>query len=145
MYHKILGQLHPVKNKNGEVNRYEGLFEYESGTIKFIISDIQDIHRTIQLAQNILLNITKFDAKAKEIVSKDLLKTYNDVWRESEDTPILADTDFKKRITLQSILFLGEDGIDFLYNDDDLFLGHSIVIFISDGLQFEDSQVTLYD
>ncbi|MEM8982126.1 MAG: DUF2262 domain-containing protein [Pseudomonadota bacterium] len=133
MYDEVLTKLIPTKNAR---EAFEGEFIYREGKVSIVVdADGEDIDVTRWLARKFLLNLAEYDAKARATAAEKMLKTYNETWRQ-EDEPLLTKAQFTERLTLVHVSFLGVESVDFMYADDGMFGGHSLIPQSFDGETF---------
>jgi hypothetical protein len=138
MIDPVLGMLQPSPR---DAKLMEGKIAFGDSTVTIgLDADVDDLAKTISLAVRVVENIHSFDEEARAKATKDLLGTYNDNWR-NEDEPILSESEFKSKLLLTHIGFLGTTGIDMFYNDGELFGGHSIIPQSFDGITFTYTQM----
>ena len=84
--------------------------------------------------------------KAKECIAEKYLDLYNDNWRfgdddeDDPDKPELTKKEFMEALSLRSLLFYSED-VEVFFDDNDMFLGHSLIASEFDGENFNDAQM----
>ncbi|MGB5818438.1 MAG: DUF2262 domain-containing protein [Saonia sp.] len=71
--------------------------------------------------------ISSYNDKIEKGIVDKLLFLKNEAWLEENETEI-NETEFKKKLTLTSILFLADSSSELVYDDGDLFWGHQIVV-----------------
>lgn len=67
-----------------------------------------------------------FEARARALIAKDLLETFNDNWRAEGEATYSAEA-FLAHMTIEAITVDGNALVEFSFNDDELFLGHTVV------------------
>ena len=128
-----------INNKIGtfKLNRQYGWFE---GTINWFDNNCNillniDVEDSIT-ADNALNTLTKlvqdnknWDNNLRDFATKELIHTCN-VWRfeEDENAEDITKDEFTKRISLNTINIYNDGTMEFEFYDDDVFLGHSIMI-----------------
>ena len=92
---------------------------------------------------------------AKGIAVADLRGTYNSGWNEYEKAqedgslktvtnPQLSEAEFEAKLSLQAINVTGDRMIDFFYDDENMFWGHSIVVNSLNGIDFSEAHAELF-
>jgi hypothetical protein len=80
-------------------------------------------------------------------IARDLLRLYNDNWRNGEQLELLDKDGFMRRISLSGITIgaadFGSEGgwVSLDYSDGDLFAGHSIGVHLDRDLQYVKSAI----
>jgi hypothetical protein len=150
MHDTILGKI----KKNDDF--YLAQITYLSKIIKIIIDPEEEklLNQSIQITQELISSIDKFDALSKEILVNELLETYNDGWNSYDEVqddgstitvtnPNLSKDEFISKLTLTSIMVSGEDCISLSYDDSDMFWGHQPTVTSNDGLDFSNAEVNI--
>lgn len=148
----VLRNLKPDKNLTGvllaSVTQGEHSFELR------IDPDDRPVEECIQLARELLFSFQETNKKALSTASDSLLETYNYNWREYSEMgkdgrledvskPELNSLDFEAIIKISTVSIIGPM-VEFLYSDNGLFTGHSIVVTSFDGLKFSDTNAELF-
>ena len=77
--------------------------------------------------------------------ANEFLDLYNDNWRfgnddeDDPDKPELTKEEFMEALSLRSFLFYSED-VEIFFDNNDIFLGHSLIASDFDGENFNDAQ-----
>nr|MDE6425803.1 DUF2262 domain-containing protein [Ruminococcus sp.] len=147
---EILGKV--VLNKN--YDWYEGNAYWCGSESPFSINlenPDDDITEILRLVEDFYKNQSEWDRKLREFSASQLTELAND-WLEDEyyeedgeeTEPIqkITEKDFSERISINSIGFDMNGNFSVYYNDDDMFWGHSIVIYgnIKTG-EFESAEI----
>lgn len=137
MYLDVLKNLVESKNSKGETEgTLEGGFNYQGNEVTVCVDpDSEELDVTMWLAEKFLTSLEIYEAKAKAKLLEDMFEQYNDDWRQ-EDQPKLTKDEFIQKLTLVHIWFLGSDSVDFMYSDDGMFGGHSLIPQSFDGENF---------
>ena len=110
---------------------------------------LEDEGETEQIEQQMNYFFSEIDTlskKAKECIAEKYLDLYNDNWRfgdddeDDPDKPELTKEEFMESLSLQSLLFYSED-IEVFFDDNDMFLGHSLIASEFDGENFNDAEM----
>jgi len=146
----VLGEITSRSDSFVSIVRFQG------SEIELTIDpDGEDLELCLELARKIVEALEAIHAKAKSVASEKLLETYNVDWRfystvgddgqskEIED-PHLSASDFEQRLELAGIGVTGRSGVDFCFNDDGLFAGHSIFVTSFDGHKMNDVDASLF-
>ena len=114
--------------------------------VDIILEDEGDTEKIEQLMNTFLSEIDTLSQKAKECIAEKFLELYNDNWRfggddeDDEDKPELTKEQFMEALSLQSFLFYSED-VEVFFDDNDMFLGHSLIASDFDGENFNYTQM----
>ena len=114
--------------------------------VDIILEDEGDTEKIEQLMNTFLSEIDTLSQKAKECIAEKFLELYNDNWRfggddeDDEDKPELTKEEFMEALSLQSFLFYSED-VEVFFDDNDMFLGHSLIASDFDGENFNYTQM----
>lgn len=149
-WHPILSEIQQT-----EKDRFVAKVSYSQKFINLEIDlDGEPYEKVIRLAIRVYNDLGNYDEMSKNVISKDLLDTYNESWREYDEMqsngnykpitkPVLSSEEFKSKFKLESLKILG-DSIEFNYGESDLFAGHSIYVNSFDGLKFEDTNAEMF-
>ena len=113
--------------------------------VDIILEDEGDTEKIEQQMNTFISEIDTLSPKAKECIAEKYLELYNDNWRfgdddeDDPDKPELTKEEFMEALSLQSLLFYSED-IEVFFDDNDMFLGHSLIASEFDGENFNDAQ-----
>ena len=127
---------------------YEGtvVLNGEEFGVSIILEDEGETEKVEQLMSTFFNGIDTLLPKAKECIANEFLDLYNDNWRfgnddeDDPDKPELTKEEFMEALSLQSLLFYSED-IEVFFDDNDMFLGHSLSASEFDGENFNDAQM----
>ena len=127
---------------------YEGtvVLNGEELGVSIILEDEGETEKIEQLMNTLFGGIDTLLPKAKECIAEEFLELYNDNWRFGDDDendpdkPELTKEEFMEALTLQSFLFYSED-VEVFFDDNDMFLGHSLIASEFDGENFNDAQM----
>ena len=114
--------------------------------VSIILEDEGETEKIEQLMNTLFGGIDTLLPKAKECIAEEFLELYNDNWRFGDDDendpdkPELTKEEFMEALTLQSFLFYSED-VEVFFDDNDMFLGHSLIASEFDGENFNDAQM----
>ena len=113
--------------------------------VDIILEDEGDTEKIEQQMNTFLSEIDTLSQKAKECIAEDFLDLYNDNWRfgddeDDEDKPELTKEQFMEALSLQSFLFYSDD-VEVFFDDNDMFLGHSLIASDFDGENFNYAQM----
>ena len=115
-------------------------------SVDIILEDEGETKKIEQLMNTFLSEINTLLPKAKECIAEKYLDLYNDNWRfgdddeDDPDKPELTKEEFMEALSLQSLLFYSED-IEVCFDDNDMFVGHSLIASEFDGENFNDAQM----
>ncbi|MES2660675.1 MAG: DUF2262 domain-containing protein [Verrucomicrobiota bacterium] len=131
-------------------NFYSAVFKYRDRDLTVCLDpDDAELDVTLGAARKGLLDLERIEQIARREASSRLLKTYNESWREYQESdgkggweqilnPMLEAHEFESRLTLMSVTVSGEGDISLGFHDGDLFAGHVVEVNSLDGLVFED-------
>ena len=127
---------------------YEGMvvLNGEELGVSIILEDEGETEKLEQLMNILFGGIDTLLPKAKECIAEEFLELYNDNWRFGDDDendpdkPELTKEEFMEALTLQSFLFYSED-VEVFFDDNDMFLGHSLIASEFDGENFNEAQM----
>jgi len=127
---------------------YEGMvvLNGEELGVSIILEDEGETEKLEQLMNTLFGGIDTLLPKAKECIAEEFLELYNDNWRFGDDDendpdkPELTKEEFMEALSLQSFLFYSED-VEVFFDDNDMFLGHSLIASEFDGENFNDAQM----
>ena len=115
-------------------------------SVDIILEDEGETEKIEQLMNTFLSEINTLLPKAKECIAEKYLNLYNDNWRfgdddeDDPDKPELTKEEFMEALHLQSFLFYSED-VEVFFDDNDMFLGHSLIASEFDRENFNDAQM----
>ena len=127
---------------------YEGtvVLNGEELGVSIILEDESETEKIEQLMNTLFGGIDTLLPKAKECIAEKYLDLYNDNWRfgdddeDDPDKPELTKKEFMEALSLRSLLFYSED-VEVFFDDNDMFLGHSLIASEFDGENFNDAQM----
>ena len=127
---------------------YEGtvVLNGEELGLSIILEDESETEKIEQLMNTLFGGIDTLLPKAKECIAEEFLELYNDNWRFGDDDendpdkPELTKEEFMEALSLQSFLFYSED-VEVFFDDNDMFLGHSLIASEFDGENFNYAQM----
>jgi len=114
--------------------------------VSIILEDEGETEKIEQQMNNFFSEIDTLSQKAKECIAEKYLELYNDNWRfggddeDDEDKPELTKEEFMEALSLRSFLFYSED-VEVFFDDNDMFLGHSLIASDFDGENFNDAEI----
>ena len=114
--------------------------------VSIILEDEGETEKVEQLMSTFFNEIDTLLPKAKECIANEFLDLYNDNWRfgdddeDDPDKPELTKEEFMEALSLRSLLFYSED-VEVFFDDNDMFLGHSLIASDFDGENFNDAQM----
>ena len=127
---------------------YEGtvVLNGEELGVSIILEDESETEKIEQLMNTLFGGIDTLLPKAKECIAEEFLELYNDNWRfgnddeDDPDKPELTKEEFMEALSLQRLLFYSED-VEVFFDDNDMFLGHSLIASDFDDENFNDAQM----
>lgn len=153
MKDNILGSLEVDEHLRKVLN---GSRSYLGRDIKLMVDpDDRPMSDSLTLAREGVVILPRLDSLAKHAACKHLLDTYNDYWREYQESDgkggwhvvsneILGEDEFISKIKIITFQVEGCDSICLWYHDGGLFGGHTILVSSNDGVKFEDLDVALW-
>src|SRR5262249_52030960 len=129
---------------------------YDQREIKVQMSrDDQPFETTMSLAAEVVRHLPELDKLAKRVAVADLRETYNNGWNEYDEVqedgtleavsnPQLSEGEFEGKLSLTAIVVTGDRMIDFFYDDERMFWGHSIVVNSRNGIDFSKAHAELF-
>lgn len=114
----------------------------------------QDLADCTALAREAVKILPDLERSAREIATERLLREHNDHWRifararsdgamEEVETPLLTHEIFASRLRLTA-LFVSAPSLEFTFDDDGLFAGHTVCVTSFDGIALSDAQASLF-
>ena len=153
MKHEILGE---VELSNGNPFDAVAKIKYSSRDISLGVSrDAQSLETSLALASDVVSDLPSLDKLAKQVAAKDLLQTYNNGWNEYDEVqedgtlksvinPQLSERGFEAKLSLREVHITGEGTVDFFYDDEGMFWGHTIVVTSFDGTDFTNAHAEFF-
>ena len=153
MKHDILGE---VEQSDGHPFDAVATIRYGSGDIKLgIIRDDQPLETTLKFAAEVASRLAELDKLAKQIATRDLREGYNDDWNEYDETqddgscktvvnPKLSEDEFEAKLTLNAVNVTGDRMIDFFYDDEGMFWGHSVYVSSLTGIDVSNARAEIF-
>ena len=114
--------------------------------VSIILEDEGETEKIEQLMNTFFSEIDTLSPKAKECIANEFLDLYNDNWcfgdddEDDPDKPELTKEEFMEALSLRSLLFYSED-VEVFFDDNDMFLGHSLIASEFDGENFNYAQM----
>ena len=127
-----------------------------SRDVKFGMSgDGQPLEIALNLAAEVVSRLAELDQLAKQIATRDLRDGYNDGWNAYDEAqadgsfktvinPQLSDAEFAAKLTLQAVNVTGDGMIEFFYDDERMFWGHSVSVCSFDGVDFAEARAEIF-
>lgn len=153
MTHDILGK---VEKTDGNPFDAVATIRYASRDIKVgICSDDQTLEAALNLAADVIGRLDELDKLAKRIAVKDLRAAYNAGWNEYDEVqeddslktvknPKLNEAEFEAKLSLHAVNTTGDQVIEFFYDDERMFWGHSVVVSSLSGIDFSNAHAELF-
>ncbi len=153
MKHDIFGE---IRRPAGDV--FDGVATIRHGqrSIKIHMNrDEQTFETTLELAAEVVRRLPELDKIAKQIAGADLRETYNNGWNEYDEVqedgslkavsnPQLSEAEFEAKFSLNAVNVTGDRMIDFFYEDDGMFWGHSVVVNSLKGVDPSEARAELF-
>ena len=153
MKHAILGE---VEQSDGHPFDAVAMIRQGSRDIKVgIIRDDQPLETTLNLAAEVVSHLAELDKLAKRVAARDLREGYNDGWNEYDEAqddgsfkrvsnPKLSEAEFEAKLKLNAVNVTGERMIDFFYDDERMFWGHSVIVNSLNGIDFSEAHAEIF-
>jgi hypothetical protein len=153
MKHDILGE---VDQSDSHPFDAVATIRHGSRAVKVgITRDDQSLESVLNVAADVARRLAELDQLAKRIAATDLRETYNHGWNEYEEpqedgslkavsNPKLTEAEFEAKLSLNAINISGDRVIDFFYDDQGMFWGHSVLVTSLDGLDFRKARAELF-
>lgn len=153
MKHDILGEF---QQSDGRPFDAIAMIRHGSRDIKVgIIRDDQLLETTFKLAAEVISRLVELDKLAKRVAVADLRATYNDGWNEFDQAqedgsfktvsnPQLSEEEFEANLSLHAVNVTGDQMIDFFYDDERMFWGHSIVVTSLNGINLGEARAEIF-
>jgi hypothetical protein len=111
------------------INWFEGKVKWNGESIRINIhtDETQDISAGLKVAEKLWDDQRAWKEKVDAYAVQELLPLKNESWLDDDESPLNA-SQFKSRMTLQSISIHPDGEFEFWHDDGDLFWGHSIQI-----------------
>lgn len=153
MKHDILGEVILT-----DCHPFDGIatIRYDSRGIKVGLShDDQPFEITLKLAAEIVRRLPELDKLAKRVAARDLRKGYNDGWNVYDEVqedgslkevtnPQLSEEEFEAKLSLNAINVTGDRTIDFFYDDERMFWGHSVFVNSLNGTDLSEAHAEIF-
>lgn len=153
MKHHILGEI-----QRPDDNVFDGVATVRHGQRDIKIQmdrDDQPFETTLELAAEVVRRLSELDKSAKRIAVADLRETYNAGWNEYDEAqedgslkgvskPQLSEAEFEAKLSLTAVTITGDEMIDFFYEDEGMFWGHSIVVNSLNGVDLSEAHAELF-
>ena len=152
MFHEALGE---VETSDGHPFDGVAMIRYDGRDTRVgIIRDDQNLDTTVALAAEVVSRLGELDRLAKRIASKELRATYNNGWNEYDEVqedgslksvinPQLSEPEFEAKLTLNCVNVTGNSVVDFFYDDQNMFWGHSVLVSSLNGTAFSDARAEI--
>jgi hypothetical protein len=153
MKHDILGE---VEQSGGHPFDAVAMIRHGKRDINVgIMRDDQPLEITLNLAAEVASRLAELDKLAKRVATRDLRETYNNGWNEydeaQEDGSLktvvnarLSEVEFEAKLSLRDVNVTGDRMIDFFYDDERMFWGHSVVVNSLSGTDFIEAHAELF-
>jgi hypothetical protein len=153
MKHHILGQ---VEKSDGHPFDAVAMIWHGSRDIKVgITRDDQPLETTLKLAAEVVSRLAELDKLAKRVAARDLRETYNNGWNEYDEVqddgsfkrvsnPQLSEARFEAKLSLNAVNVTGNRVIEFFYDDERMFWGHSVVVSSLKGTDFSEAWAEIF-
>jgi hypothetical protein len=152
MKHDILGE---IQRPPGDVVDGVATIRHGQRDIKIKMSrDDRPFETTLELAAEVVRLLMELDKIAKQIAVAELRDTYNNGWNGYDEVqedgslkavsnPPLSESEFEAKLSLIAVNVTGEV-IDFFYEDEGMFWGHSVVVTSLKGVDLSEAHAELF-
>lgn len=153
MKHDVLGK---VEMLNGDPFDAEAFVQYESRKLNVSLSlEDRTLETVLALAAEVVTKLKELDDKAKQVAAAELLEDYNYGWKDYDETqedgsiktitnPALSSAEFQAKLMLREICVTGDRHVQFWYDDEGMFWGHSILVQSLRGTDFSDADAQIF-
>jgi hypothetical protein len=109
------------------VDRWEAEQVWHGGSMRLSISPEEDgdVETAAKTAEALWSNQADWDQRVRARAITELLALKNEIWREADEPQVTAEQ-FADRMKLASVVVRSNGAFEFWFDDDGLFLGHSI-------------------
>ena len=130
----------------GEFRRPDGGFEFQGqlGDVAVVL-DADDADAAVALAQQVSTTVGELAGFARRI-AVELANSFSpegpdevEVWE--NDETIISAAAFARRIRLDGITAAGDGGIELYFDDDGMFGGHAIRVWVDEAGMMTDAQI----
>jgi len=132
-FSNLLRELHELESTG---NKFEAYCDHNDTSILVRINLGSDPKvDVIDFTNQVVESLPDIVPATKQIIVRDLCQQYNESWNVSEEMqadgtykraikPVLTPSEFASKFTLKSISISGVTGIEFWFNDSNLFWGY---------------------
>lgn len=128
-------------------NWYSGIIDWLGGECNVMLhaddEDFANADEAVKIMEQLLADKEQWDKKAREFAAKEMTSLAND-WQDQsgeEETRPITRADFARRIGCPDISVYPDGSIEFVYDDDEMFWGHIIVVNGSMDEGFTDANI----
>ncbi len=152
MNHQTLGDI-ALENGNGDPVARVAYCDRK--VVIRIITDDVPFEETLDLAASVAKRLAQLDTAAKQIAAVELTETYNNGWNEYDEAqedgtfkavsnPKLTESQFSNKLTLVAVNVTGGTMLDFFYEDENMFWGHSVVVTSMNGIELTETHAEIF-
>lgn len=137
-----------VKDSSGEfiLDRYFSMFEGKINWLSrkcnvHLCTDVENgitANNSFEILHKIVADIESLDKKTRKFASEQLISLANE-WSEDSNQEI-TNEEFMKRLVLEDIN-INSDSIIFYFEDDNMFLGHTILVTMTTDFNCENATI----
>ena len=151
MKHPILGEM----TRDDALDEGVATISYKNRDIEVCIApDELPWDATVDVAAAVVQELANLDAKAKQVAASELTETYNSGWSEYDEAqddgtlksvskPNLTQAEFMQKLTLDAVNVTG-NMVALFYGNENMFLGHSVIVTSMDGAAFTDTHAEIF-
>lgn len=151
--HPTLGT---VSKSTSPAGGYEATILFEDTPLKIRIDqDDKSIEEALAFTSSVAAELKTVVREAMRIAVRDLRPVYNEGWNEYDETqpdgttiavenPKLSESDFEKKLTLDTISITGTECIEIWLENSNLFWGHGTFVSCLNGLDFSEARAEIF-
>ncbi len=152
MKHDTLGE---IVETEGDVFDGVATIRYGPRDIKIQMSRGANLEPTLTLAAEVARRLPELDQIAKRVAVANLREAYNNGWNEYDEAqqdgslksvsnPQLSEAEFDAKLSLDTVTVTGDLMLQFFYDDEGMFWGHSVIVSSLSGTDFSEAHAELF-
>ena len=153
MKHELLGEIAQV-----DVDPFDGVARVRHGSRHIrvnICCEDEAFENVLNLAAEVVRRLPELDMLAKQVAVINLREAYNKGWNAYDEAqedgtfkmvsnPELSEAQFEAKLSLDAINITGNGTIDFFYDNDRMFWGHSVVVSSLNGTDLSNARADIF-
>lgn len=151
MQHEVLGEI----TRDGSEDEGSAKVQYGDRVVEIqILAEDETFEDCVELAASAVRRLQTLDVAAKRVVAADLTEVYNGGWNEYDEPqedgsvktvahPELSEDELAAKLTLDE-LHVRDTALDFFYDNQDLFWGHTVMVCSRNGTDLADASAELF-